>query len=352
MSEQRTEKPTPRRLEKARKEGRAAISTEFLVALQLTALYYAGRWWSENFLEPGMISLKRLVQTAFSSPLSVRSLELLYQQVLLAIFLPLGTVGLGLLALTLVFQVGIVQAPISMDRLAPKMDRFNVVQRLTSLPKQNLSGFGKSLLIVALFLIISYPFLRDHLPELLATATQPLPVGLAVLGSATSSLVFRLVAAALLVGLIDFGYQKWQFQSSMKMTKQEVRDESKDSEGRPEVKMQMRRMRREMRRKRMMREVPKATFVVVNPTHYAVAIRYQMDSMAAPMVVAKGKNFLAQRIRGLATFHQIPIIENPPLARALYKSAEVGQEIPVDLYQAVAEILAYIYRLLNGRLPG
>ncbi len=135
------------------------------------------------------------------------------------------------------------------------------------------------------------------------------------------------------------------------MTKQEVRDEFKEVEGNPQIKGRIRRLQRELLRRQMMSDVEKATAVVVNPTHYAVAIRYEMSGMAAPRVVAKGKNYMALRIRQRAMDHEIPIIENPPLAQALYKSVDVGQEIPVHLYKAVAEILAYIYRLMNGKLP-
>ena len=138
----------------------------------------------------------------------------------------------------------------------------------------------------------------------------------------------------------------------LKMSKQEIRDEHKEVEGNPQTKMRIRRMQRDLSRRRMMQEVPHATAVIVNPTHYAVAIRYQMETMAAPKVVAKGRNYLAQRIRQLAVENQVPVVENPPLARSLYKSVEVGQEIPAHLFRAVAEILAYIYRLMNGRLPG
>jgi flagellar biosynthetic protein FlhB len=126
----------------------------------------------------------------------------------------------------------------------------------------------------------------------------------------------------------------------------------KDTEGNPQMKQKVRRIQRDRARKNMMKQVPTATAVIVNPTHYAVAIRYHMDSQAAPMVVAKGKNYLALRIKQKAIENQVPIIENPPLAQALYASAEVGQEIPPQLYRAVAEILAYIYKLMNGKLPG
>ncbi len=136
------------------------------------------------------------------------------------------------------------------------------------------------------------------------------------------------------------------------MTKQDIRDESKDAEGNPQVKQRIRRIQRDFARRTMMKEVPTATAVIVNPTHYSVAIRYSVESQGAPMVVAKGKNYLARRIRELALEHNVPIVENQPLAQALYKSVDVGQEIPAHLYRAVAEILAYLYRLMNGKLPG
>jgi flagellar biosynthetic protein FlhB len=136
------------------------------------------------------------------------------------------------------------------------------------------------------------------------------------------------------------------------MSKHEVRQEGKETEGNPQLKMRIRRMQRDSLRRQMMKEIPKATAVIVNPTHYAVAIRYSVDAAGAPKVVAKGRNYVAARIRAKAIEHQIPIVENPPLAQALYKSVEIGQEIPSHLYRAVAEILAYIYRIMNGHLPG
>ena len=151
---------------------------------------------------------------------------------------------------------------------------------------------------------------------------------------------------------MDWTWQKRQLNKTLMMSKQEVRQEHKESEGNPETKGRLRRLQREMARRNMMKEVQKATAVIVNPTHYAVAIHYQLDASSAPRVVAKGRDYLALRIRQRAIDCGVPIVENRPLAQALYKSVEVGQEIPAHLYRAVAEILAYIYRLMNGKLPG
>jgi flagellar biosynthetic protein FlhB len=163
------------------------------------------------------------------------------------------------------------------------------------------------------------------------------------------NLLWKGVAFFLLFGMIDMFRQQRRFNQQMKMSKQEVRDELKDTEGNPQIKMRIRRLQRDARRRRMMEDIKTATAVVVNPTHYAVAIRYQHEMMSAPVVVAKGRNYLALRIRALAMEHQVPLIENPPLAQALYKSVDVGQQIPPHLYRAVAEILAYIYKLMGAK---
>jgi flagellar biosynthetic protein FlhB len=171
------------------------------------------------------------------------------------------------------------------------------------------------------------------------------------LGSSLVELCWRAAVVFLVFGAIDLFRQMRRYKRDLRMSRQELKEEVKDVEGNPQMKARIRRLQRDRARRHMMKEVPTATAVIVNPTHYAVAIRYQMESMAAPAVVAKGKNYLALRIRQKATEHQVPIVENPPLAQALYKSVEVGQEIPAHLYRAVAEILAYIFKLMHGRLP-
>jgi flagellar biosynthesis protein FlhB len=166
------------------------------------------------------------------------------------------------------------------------------------------------------------------------------------------TLFWRAAGLFLVFGIVDLYRQLQRHRRDLRMSRQEIKDEVKEMEGNPLMKQRIRRIQRDRARRQMMKHVPKATAVVVNPTHYAVALRYQLDSMAAPLVVAKGKNYLALRMRAIARENQVPIIENPPLAQALYHSAEVGQEIPPHLYRAVAEILAYIFKLMKGRLPG
>jgi flagellar biosynthetic protein FlhB len=176
--------------------------------------------------------------------------------------------------------------------------------------------------------------------------------GARLVAGSVVELFWKAAGLFLVFGCVDLFRQLRRYRRDLRMSKQEIREEVKESEGNPQMKARIRRLQREQARRRMMKEVPSATAVVVNPTHYAVALRYSMDRMTAPLVVAKGKNYLAQRIRQKAVEHQVPIVENPPLAQALYKSVEVGQEIPPHLYRAVAEILAYIFKLMHGRLRG
>jgi flagellar biosynthetic protein FlhB len=177
------------------------------------------------------------------------------------------------------------------------------------------------------------------------------PSGAAQVAASIQTLLWKAAFVFVVFGAVDLLRQKRRYQQDLKMSKQEIRDEFKEVEGSPLMKQRIRKLRRDMARRRMMHEVPTATAVIVNPTHYAVALKYDMSSPGAPRVVAKGKNYLALRIRQRAIEHQVPLIENPPLAQALYKHVEVGQEIPAVFYRAVAEVLAYIFKLMNGRRP-
>jgi flagellar biosynthetic protein FlhB len=220
------------------------------------------------------------------------------------------------------------------------------------LPRQNLPALLQAMVLLPLFLWAVYVVARDRLAAFLALPLGSVESGFALLARSLMTLFWKAAGVFLVFGVVDLYRQLQRHRRDLRMSKQEIKDEMKEMEGNPQMKARVRRIQRDRARRQMMKEVPKATAVVVNPTHYAVAIRYQLDSMVAPLVVAKGKNYLALRIREKAREHQVPIIENPPLAQALYHSVEVGQEIPPHLYRAVAEILAYIFKLMNGRLPG
>jgi flagellar biosynthetic protein FlhB len=238
------------------------------------------------------------------------------------------------------------------QRIAPDVKRLNPLTKLKEMPMQNLSQFGRSAILLPLFLAVSGWLVWSQAPQLSALSLLPWQSGVLAVGQSLRDLLERFIYVFALLGLFDWWRQNQKYQKNLMMTKQEIRDEHKEVEGNPQIKAKVRRMQRDMSRRRMMADVPRASAVIVNPTHYAVAIRYDLSASAAPKVVAKGRNHVARRIRDLAIASQVPIIENPPLARALFAAADVGQEIPPHLYRAVAEILAYLYRIFGGRLPG
>jgi flagellar biosynthetic protein FlhB len=351
-SGQRTEQPTQRRRERARREGHFPASKEFVSSVQFLACLalaagFAGTW----FLR--LLRVTRvLLGHAFSTELTPGALVSLTHQFLLPVLTPLLLGGGALIFIVILVQLATTRFGISVAKLAPDFKRLDFVSRIQNLPGQNLPLFLQALILLPLIGAVVYYEIAENLNQFLALPWMSTPAGLLRVMGSLNTLLWRAGALFLLVGLIDLFWQHHRYTKQLRMTKQEVREEAKEQQGNPQIKMRIRRIQRDLARRQMMKEIPKATAVVVNPTHYAVAIRYSLESGAAPKVIAKGKNYLAQRIRQRAVEHQIAIVENPPLARALYQSAEVGQEIPANLYRAVAEILAYIYRLMNGRLPG
>jgi flagellar biosynthetic protein FlhB len=222
--------------------------------------------------------------------------------------------------------------------------------RIKEIGRQNLPAAAQATLLLVLVGWTVYAVGRDELPALMVLPMASVEAGVTAAARAADRVLWRGTGLLLLIGLVEMVRHRWLYHSDLAMTKQEIRDELKEQEGDPLIKSKVRRLRREMLRRRMMQEVPTANVVVVNPTHFAVAVRYEPSSMASPRVVAKGRNLIAARIKIIAGEYDVPIVENPPLARALYKSVEVGREIPPDFFRAVAEVLAYVYRL-TGRRP-
>jgi flagellar biosynthetic protein FlhB len=214
--------------------------------------------------------------------------------------------------------------------------------------KNGLVELLKSLVLLIAVGIISYQVVSQHLPLYPRLILMDVRRLLYWTASISYEVFIRVAVLLIVLAIGDYFFQKYRFTEQLKMTKQEVKEELKETEGDPVTKGRIRRIQRAMARKRMMADVPKADVVITNPTHYSVALSYQMESMDAPKVVAKGVGFLALKIRELAQEHGIPLVENRPLAQTLYKSVEIGESIPSDLYKAVAEILAYIYKAKNA----
>jgi flagellar biosynthetic protein FlhB len=293
-----------------------------------------------------------VLREAFRGDLDLAAAVRITYALALELLAPLALGALILTGLTLLAQLASTGFGFASANLVPKMERLNPLRKLRDLPRQNFPLFLQAIVLLPLFAFAVYGVVRDNLDSLRLLPLQTVDQGAQQLSASLQALVWKASGVFVVVGAYDYWRQRRRFLADMRMSKQEVREEAKELEANPQVKGRIRRLQREWLRRRMMQQVPKATAVIVNPTHYAVAIRYAVESMGAPLVVAKGKNYLAMRIRKKAVEHQVPIVENPPLAQALYKSSEVGQEIPAHLYRAVAEILAYIYRLMGGRLPG
>lgn len=349
--DQRTEKPTPQKLRKAREEGRFPVSREFVAGVQFCCfaaivVWTAGSWWPHA----GLLMRRSLLE-AFRPGEPWQAIQQAAGWMTSSLLLPLALTGLVIFAAGLMGQLSATGFGLALTKAGPDLTRLNPSQRLKGLIPQNLRSLREALLLLLCVSVIGLYSSRALLAEHLSVARMTLRGGVAFVGEQIGSLLLHAAGFLFIWGVIDLAQARRRYTNELKMTKQEIREEHRQNDGSPEVKMRIRRLRRELLRRRMMSQVEEATAVVTNPTHYAVALKYDFGSSGAPRVVAKGKNFLALRIRQRAAEHQVPVIENPPLARALYAAADVGSEIPAHLYRAVAEVLAYVFRVL-GRMPG
>ena len=346
---EKTEKPSAKRLRDARERGQVPRSQDFVAAFALlgVTLVLARTGASallriQSRLSDGLLSLS---ETSRGS-VDVAGLSLLVRSDVLLLGLITGPALLAAAVIALagnVAQSGWVFAP---EKLTPDWSRLSPANGLARLtPSKGGLDLLKTLIAMTAISAVAYVICRRVLLESTRLASMA-PTSAAVEGwGNVESLLFQVGFALLSLAGADLGLQWWRHYSSLKMTRQELIDESKSSDGRPEVKARVRKIQREMNRKRMLTAVKTATVVVTNPTHYAVALKYQRSSMAAPVVVAKGKDLLAQRLKQIARDNGVPTVENVPLAQALYAGAEIGDAIPSGLFGAVAEVLAYLVRI-------
>jgi flagellar biosynthetic protein FlhB len=238
---------------------------------------------------------------------------------------------------------------VSTKPMAPKLSKMSPISGFKRIfSKNTLFELFKSILKIGLICYIAYTSLRDEAGDIYVLYDLSLRQALALVGTLIINVGLKISIVYLIVAILDYAYQKHTFNEDMKMTKQEVKDEYKNTEGDPQVKGQQKRRMQEASRRRMMQDVPKADVVITNPTHLAVALQYDAEKNPAPVVLAKGEDYLAQKIKEVARENDIQIVENKPLARMLYHNVEVGEQIPPELYQAVAEVLAAVYRAKTG----
>ncbi len=345
--QEKSEKATGKKRSEARRKGQVAQSKEISSAMILmTALgifYFSGAWILQNLaaLIAGVYQNIGTLRFTQISGASTFSLEILYQflTVILPFLLPIAVVGI----VANVMQVGF---QISSEAMALKFNKMNPIsgmKRLVSL--KSMVELAKSIIKILVIGSIAYSLVKSDMQQFPALIQQEVGQILVFIARASLKLCFFVCLAIIVLAVIDYIYQHWQHEQDLKMTKQEVKDEHKQTYGDPKVKSRIRSVQLEMARRRMMEAVPEADVVITNPTHLAIALKFDGREMVAPSILAKGSGHIAQRIREIAVEHQIPIVEEKPLAQALFKMVEIGDYIPAELYRAVAEVLAFVYRL-------
>jgi flagellar biosynthetic protein FlhB len=346
---QKTEQPTKKRLDKSREDGQFPSGRQFIGGVQFCVFVSLLQSQGPEWFEQTGKTAQRLLTRAFGPELTAGEIARLSKDLVLACFAPLMMWGAVLVLVTIALQLALTKMGFSVKKLAPDFNRLNPASKLKNLPRQNLPALAQALILLPVFGFAIYAVTQDQLDRFLALPVSSVRAGADQVTGALGDLLWKAASLFFVFGCVDLYREKKRHTDELKMTKQEIKEEHKESEGDPHVKGKIRSFRRDAARKRMMQAVPKATAVVVNPTHFAVALLYDPETMTAPRVVAKGKNYLALRIKQKAIDNQVPLVENPPLAQALYKSVDVGQEIPPHLYRAVAEILAYIFKLMRRR---
>ena len=345
MSQEKTEAPTAKRRRKARDAGQVARSGELVGSGILLGLLCSLRALLPTLQHGALIYWTQTFQAASRGAISPGGLD----QLAGAFFVQVGKMAVPVLGLVAAGALGANVLQVGMyfnaSRLQPNLSRLDPLKGIGRIfaPRsavELLKGFLKVLLVTG----AGWQYFSGHRESLFELVlTDPLQIAPRV-GELAYGLGLRMVATLAVLAALDYAYQRWQLERSLKMTKQEVKDEMKEAEGNPETKVRVRQRQRQMARRRMMTAVPKASAVITNPTHFAVALEYEMGQKGAPKVVAKGQDLLAFRIREIAIAHHVPLVENAALARSLYQSVEVDEEIPPALYRAVAEVLALVWR--------
>lgn len=343
---EKTEQPTPRRRQEAREEGQIAKSMDLTAAVAILSGLILLKVFG-----PGMFNEMLGMTRGVGHESGIRAGELIIwiRRVGWAaakMLLPFLTLLVLITVAGTVAQSGLL---LTWKKLTPKADKLNPIsgfKRLFSTEALARLAFG--LLKIAIIAYIAYLTIVGDIGTVLSAGTLHTGGVFSMSASMMFNLALRMAIVLLILGVADYAVQRWKLERELRMTKQEVRDELKRMEGDPLLKQRRRQMQSQLAMQRVQAEVPGADVVVTNPTHYAVALKYDEGAMPAPRVVAKGQDFLAQRIREIAQLHGVPVVQRPPLARGLYHGVEVGQEVPPEYYRAVAEVLAYVYQL-NGK---
>jgi len=344
----RTETPTPRRRQEAREKGQVAKSTDLNAAIILLGAMLCLRMFGARMLGSLLTIMQRYLTVEGRPHLDV---DMLILQLGILFLSAIGPMLVGLIVLSLIANVLQVGLLFTTHPLTPKLDKLNPINGITRMfSSRTVVQLGMNLLKLTVLCFITYFAVTARMDQILLAMAVGGMQQIALLSTVLYDIGLQLAIVLFVLALIDYAWQRYRFERDLRMTKQEVKEELRRMEGDPLIKQRRRKMQLAATLQQIRSAVPQADVVVTNPTELAIAIQYDMEKMAAPRVVAKGGDYLAQKIREVAIEFGIPIVERKPLAQALFKTVEVGQEVPEQFYQAIAEVLAYVYRL-SGRNP-
>lgn len=349
---EKTEQATPKKLEEARKEGQVARSTDVVTAFMLLGLFvglkicvgYIGNGFLQQFHK-----VYSSISTVTADEVTKNTMLGWVRSEIIEITLIVAPLMIVAVVIAVVFNIAQVKWKPTAKPLKPKPDKINPLKGMKRLfSKDKIMELLKSIAKVGVLSYVVYDTLKDEYGLLFQFYRYEIGEAVLTIGNLVINIGIKIAVCFLAIAAVDYFYQKRKFAEDMKMTKQEVKDEYKNSEGDPQIKGKIRAKMREASQRRMMDSVPDADVVITNPTHLAVALKYDREASSAPIVVAKGADYVAQKIKVIARENNVEIVENKPVARMLYYNVDLNQEIPPELYQAVAEILAYVYGLKQG----
>jgi flagellar biosynthetic protein flhB len=350
----KTEKATPKKLDDARKEGRVARSSDLINGFMLLLMFFVLKLFGgimANLFLDSFVKYYNKASDISMEVFDVRQAVNLSNEIVLDIVIASLPVLIGSFVVALVGNIVQVGWKVTGKPLKPKLDRLNPIGGLKRMfSQEKVVELIKSILKVLAIALVAYNEVKDRWKFILNLYDFEFMQAILNIFDIVLDVGIKISLIFVVIGLADFGYQKWKHLHDLRMSKQEVKDEMKQSEGDPQIKGQIRQKMREGARRRMMQDLPKADVVITNPTHFAVAVKYDKETAEAPYVLAKGADYVAANIKEIAKQNNIEIVENKPLARMLYYNVEIGDQIPPELYQMVAEVLAYVYSVKNKEI--
>ena len=347
--QERTEQASPRRRRKAREEGQVAKSVELnaaaVLGLGFVTLYMMGPFIAEHSMAIMRYTMANAPTIAAEDPTFVK----IFGDSMMKFFMILGPLFGVLMVIAIAVNVAQVGFKITPKSIEPKLEKLDLIKGAKNIiSMKSLVKLIKDTIKLTVIGIVAYYTIKGEFDSFFLLPDMSIEQFAIILGKITLALTLKMGAVIFVIAVLDYVYQKYEFEKSIKMSKQDLKDEYKDTEGSPQLKARIRQVQREMARGRMMNAVKEADVVITNPTHIAVALKYNPDEYDAPYVLAKGERKIAEKIKAIAKEHNIPCYEDKPLARALFKMCDIGDIVPAKLFKAVAEVLAYVYRI-NGK---